>query len=375
MRVLQLISSNGFYGAEAMVTLLSTHLVEIGCEVTMGIFQAPDTTESALEAAAEKNLLPVWHLACAGRFDPWTVVRLLRFLRSEQIDVLHTHGYKADLYGLLAARLASCTLVATCHNWTDRTAILQRYSSLDKFLLRWFDRVVAVSASVTANLAQAGVPTTKLCMIHNGIDTEQYFEKIPQVWSGRPIVLGTTARLSREKGIDVLIRALPSIVKQYPDLLCVVVGEGPERIPLLTLAEELGVTRNLLLPGFQKQIATFLAGCSVIVLPSRKEGLPLAILEAMAAAKPIVASAVGGIPALLGDAGAGMLVPAGDSEALAGGVLCLLADAELRARYAANAAAYVRKHFEARPMARSYLEIYGELSEALIPQPTSPMSA
>ena len=378
MRVLQLMASTGFYGAERVVALLSESLAALGCDVTVGLFNASRMPEHGLHPAAAAAGHPLWDLPCKGRLDLRTLTRLVSFLREEQIELLHTHGYKANLYGLPAARLAGCPVLATCHNWTDRTPALRRYGSLDKRLLRRFDRVIAVSDTVAATLAQAGLPAAQLQVIANGIDTSKYCRS-PRATappsgssaaglasaSSEPILLGVLSRLSEEKGVDVLVRALPRIVAQHPTLECVIAGEGPQRAELERLAAQLGIARHLRLPGFVADIPAFLAGCTLVAHPSRIDGMPLAILEAMAAGMPIVASAVGGIPALLCHGEAGMLVPPDDPAALADGVLRLLREPLLRGKYAAEAALFAAGHFDAGLMARQYFQAYRELRGAV----------
>ncbi len=367
MRVLQLISSNGFYGAEGVVVLLSSYLNELGCEATIGVFNASRAEQQDLLHAAEESGVPVWDLPCSGRLDPIAVARLTRYLRNSDIEVLHTHGYKANLYGLAAARMAGCHVVATCHNWTNRNTSLHFYGVLDKLLLRRFDRVVAVSDSVADILEQDGFAGSQLRIIPNGIDTGKYRRAAALAPVEQPVVVGALSRLQTEKGIDVLVRALPRICDRYPEVQCIVAGDGKERDRLLDLAAELGVADQFHLPGFSPDIAAFLAGCTIVAHPSRMDGMPLAILEAMAAVRPIVASAVGSIPALLQDGDGGVLVPPDDPDALAEGILLLLENKTLRSRFAAAASASVSERFDARVMARSYFDGYQELCCSSVP--------
>ncbi|MHB1698776.1 MAG: glycosyltransferase [Acidobacteriaceae bacterium] len=375
MRVLQLISSNGFYGAEGVVVLLSSCLGKMGCDATIGLFNASRPQQKDLLRAAKEGGVPVWDLPCSGRFDPIAVARLALYLHHSEIDVLHTHGYKANLYGLLAARLAGCRLIATCHNWTNRNASLHRYAALDKFLLHRFDSVIAVSDTVAEILNQEGFGDSRLRIIPNGIDTWKYRRAAAQPSAEQALVLGALSRLQTEKGIDVLVRALPRIRQQHPRLRCIIAGEGPEREKLLALAAELGVADQLHLPGFCADTAAFLATCTVVAHPSRMDGMPLAVLEAMAAARPIVASAVGSIPALLRDGEAGVLVPPDDSDALAEGILLLLENPGLRSRFAAAASARVAESFDASVMACAYFDAYQELCGVFATMPAPPRVA
>jgi len=360
MRVLQLVSSSGFYGAERMICLLSVALQRAGAEVYLGVFNGSSTSCSRFVQEAERQNLQVLNLACTGRWNLKTIVLLARWLRMNRIEVLHTHGYKANIYGLVAARLAGCAIVSTCHNWTNRTASLRQYAALDKFLLRHFDRVVAVSHGVLVNLRRAGVPGRRIRQIPNGIEVSAY--RAASQTPDRPgrIILGCLSRLSKEKGVDVLVWALPKLLAVHPDLQCVVAGEGPERDRLLALAAELCVSHALHLPGFCDDTARFLSRCTIVVQPSRMEAMPLAVLEAMASEKPIVASAVGEIPSLLEEGKAGLLVPPDNPDMLAEAILELLSSQEQQQALASRAVEKAIESFDVSVMLTGYLSAYKE---------------
>ncbi|WP_263408489.1 glycosyltransferase [Terriglobus tenax] len=360
MRILQLISSTGFYGAERMICLLSTSLRRAGAEVSLGVFNGSGASCARFVQEAQSQDLPVLDLSCKGKWDLATVRNLARYLRNNRIDVLHTHGYKANIYGLLAARLAGCAVVATCHNWTNRTAALRHYAVMDRLCLRRFDRVVAVSNRLTSELRHAGVPGRRIRMIANGIEVALYQQAQQYIDRSRHIAIGCLSRLSKEKGVDVLVWALPRLLKAYPELQCVVAGEGPERDRLLALAAELGVSHSFHLPGFCEDTPRFLAHCTLMVQPSRIEAMPLAVLEAMATGKAIVASAVGELPRLLEDGNAGLLVPPENPEALADAILALLQDPAKRHALEHRAAEKAASHFDVSVMLREYLRIYQE---------------
>ena len=357
MRILHLVSSTGFYGAEQMICLLSASLGTAGADTCLGLFNANEPTCTQFRQRAAEQDTPVWDLACKGRWDLKAFRALIHFLRAEQVDVVHTHGYKANLYGWVAARLAGCAVVATCHNWTKRTSALQHYAALDRRLLRRFDTVAAVSHGIASELRHAGVRSKRIRLIANGINVSKYRTDANILPAG-PTVLGCISRLSREKGVDVLLWALPKILKVHPDLQCVIAGEGPERDRLQSLAEELGVAHAFHMPGFCEDTPRFLSHCTLMIQPSRMEAMPLAVLEAMAAGKAIVASSVGEIPRLLEDGNAGLLVPPGKPELLADSILALLADSDMRHRMEKRAQAKAVKQFDVSAMSREYLHVY-----------------
>lgn len=360
MKVLQLVSSSGFYGTERMICLLSAALQRAGAEVYIGVFNGSSASCSRFVQEAERQNLRVLNLACKGRWNLKTIVRLARWLRMNRIEVLHTHGYKANIYGLIAARLAGCALVATCHNWTNRTASLRQYATLDRFLLRRFDRVVAVSHGVLSNLRRAGVPGRRIRQIPNGIEVATYKAASQTSKQSGRMILGCLSRLSKEKGVDVLVWALPKLLATYPELQCVVAGEGPERERLLALAAELCVSHALHLPGFCDDTARFLSRCTLVVQPSRIEAMPLAVLEAMASEKPIIASAVGEIPRLLEGGKAGLLVPPNNPDMLADAILTLLSSPEQQQVLAARAVEKATACFDVSVMLDGYLSTYKE---------------
>ncbi|SDF30092.1 glycosyltransferase family 4 protein [Terriglobus roseus] len=366
MRVLQLVSSSGFYGAERMINLLASSLNQAGEQVYLGLFNADSASCAQVVREADQNSIPVWNLRCRGRWDWRAVHDLANFLKVNRIDVLHTHGYKANIYGFLAARLAGCAIVATCHNWTKRTNALQKYAALDQIFLRWFDTVIAVSQGIITELRHNKV--RRIRMIANGIDVAKYQAASNHSRQDQPVVIGCLSRLSKEKGVDVLLWALPRILDRYPNLHCCVAGEGPERESLEALAAKLGVANAFHMPGFCDDTADFLKLCTIVVQPSRMEAMPLAILEAMAAGKAIVASAVGEIPRLLEDGHAGLLVPPDSPEKLADAVLTLLKDEALRQSVERRAAQKAAAQFDVATMTAEYQKVYRTVASTRQPQ-------
>jgi glycosyltransferase involved in cell wall biosynthesis len=360
VRILQLISSTGFYGAERMICLLSSALQRAGIEVYLGVFNASNPSCSRFIQEAQRHNLQVLDLACKGRWDLSAVKNLSRCLRSDRIDVLHTHGYKANIYGLPAASLAGCSVVATCHNWTNRTPALRQYAVTDRLFLRRFDRVVAVSHDISFSLRRAGVPGRRIRIIANGVEVAPYQQAHRYMDRSRRIVLGCLSRLSKEKGVDVLLWAMPKLLEAYPDLQCVVAGEGPERERLQALAVELGVSHAFHLPGFCEDTPRFLAYCTMVVQPSRIEAMPLAVLEAMASGKAIVASAVGEIPRLLDDGDTGVLVSPENPEMLSNAILALLDNPARRHALERRASEKAAAHFDVSVMAKEYARVYQE---------------
>lgn len=177
MKVLQLISTRGFFGAENVVVELAAALRSSGNPAIVGAFRnrhaGPDASFELLERAKTRGL-ETKAFECGGRIDLRTVGEIRRFAQERGIDVIHSHGYKSNIYAYLANRKLKCRLVTTCHNWINASSKMSFYTRLDKFFLRRFDAVAAVSADVRDQLIASGVDPGKLRVINNGVDLEKF---------------------------------------------------------------------------------------------------------------------------------------------------------------------------------------------------------
>lgn len=184
---------------------------------------------------------------------------------------------------------------------------------------------------------------------------------------GSGFALGALGRLSPEKGFDLLLRALKVVAVTIPDIRLVIIGEGGERQRLEGLICELGLVGKVLLPGFRPQARDYLMALHALVLSSLSKGLPMVVLEGMQAGVPIVATRVEGLPEVLEDGKAGILVESGSVEALAEGILALAKDEILCRKLAAQARLRVATNYSSRHMAEGYLEIYRSLLPVNLP--------
>lgn len=360
MKILQLISSGGFYGAESVLLNLSVELQRSGHTSIVGVFENSRNANTEVGARAEIAGLAVRRIPCRSRFDWQTVREIQKIIERDGIDLLHAHGYKADFYALLAARVAQVPVTATCHNWLGEGRSMRAYALLDRYLLRFFDEVAAVSRTVAEQLGHAGT-RQRVRVIPNGVPThvpgpESGFAE--QIRMAKRLVVGTVGRLSAEKGTSVLIEAASKICPDFPGALFVVVGDGPLRSSLEARVDELGMAEQFLFAGERNDVDQIYRSFDVYVLPSFQEGMPMALLEAMAAGLPVVATKVGGVPDLVCDSSIGALVEPGDPTAIAAGIRDLLGDQSRRERMGSNARRRVEKQFSAAAMARNYVELY-----------------
>jgi glycosyltransferase involved in cell wall biosynthesis len=254
-------------------------------------------------------------------------------------------------------------VVATLHQfllrpWGKGIYFQQRFVSAN------VDQYTAVSAAVGQQLSEDfQVPARKIRVIHNGIPCDAYerpadgsLRKMLTRGTDCPVVL-TAARLDRQKGHRFLLEA----ACQVPEAIFVLAGSGPERPVLEALARKLGVDDRVLFLGQRADIPALLASCDLFVLPSLYEGFPLSILEAMAAGRAVVATAVGGTPEAITDGESGLLTPPGDSAALAKAIREVLSDPSLAGKMGATGKARVRQQFSVGAMAQQVSQVYEHL--------------
>jgi glycosyltransferase involved in cell wall biosynthesis len=362
MKILQLISSGGFYGAESVLLNLSLELQRTGHACVVGVFDNAGHMSTEVGDRAEMAGLAVHRIPCEGRFDWQTVREVRKIIEGDGIDLVHAHGYKADFYALFAARMADVPVTATCHNWLGESQSMRAYARLDRYLLRFFNGVAAVSRSVAEQVGHAGT-RHKVHVIPNGVPTHGggiESKLADQIRVRDRIVVGTVGRLSAEKGASVLIEAASKLCSDFPRAFFVVVGDGPLRSSLEARVCELGLTGQFLFVGERSDLNQIYRSFDVYVLPSFQEGMPMALLEAMAAGLPVVATKVGGVPDVVCDGSVGTLVEPGDPNALARGIRDLLSDQIRRELLGSNGRRRVEEQFSAAVMARSYVELYQE---------------
>jgi glycosyltransferase involved in cell wall biosynthesis len=297
------------------------------------------------------------------------VDEVARHLRASSADILLTSGYKPDLIGWRAARLVGIPVVGIAHGWTGVTWKVKLYEWLDALVMRWMDRVVCVSQATALRALQAGIPHSKRVVIPNAVDPKPYETLRPEAReivegffaSAPQSIIGAVGRLSPEKGMDVLVHAAALVAKQRPEVGFLVFGDGPARAQLENLIDREGLAGRFVLAGFCADLPSVLPGLDMIVSPSHTEGLPVALLEAMAAARPIIATAVGGTPEVVIDGETGELIPPNNPPRMAQKIIDLLDDTERRTRYGHAGRGRVREKFTFSAMAQAYETLFADL--------------
>jgi glycosyltransferase involved in cell wall biosynthesis len=282
--------------------------------------------------------------------DYFRVIRCYRMIHSILkkgfFDLIHTHGYFADIIGIPAAKRLGIPSVSTCHGFISNDLNLNVYNKLDRFALRFANKIIAVSDDVKLNLIRGGIRESEISVIQNAVNgndcdeihaQDRQTERRPLRVAKREFVIGYVGRLSEEKGIKYLIEASSLLKEADVPIKTVIVGEGPSRRDLEALVRERKLEEKVFFAGFQAEVESWLRSFDVFILPSLTEGTPMALLEAMACGIPAVASAVGGVPQVIDSRKNGILVSPGKPEEIKNAVHLLYKDEALRTDISAAA--------------------------------------
>jgi glycosyltransferase involved in cell wall biosynthesis len=367
MRLVHLTSSRFFGGPERQMLGLAKALPS-DCETIFASFAEGGRCEAFLDVvrnagfAARRLRADTPYLFAARK-------ELARWIHDLGADVLLCHGYKANLVGRPAARLAGVPIVAVSRGWTGESFKVRWYDRIDRFFLHRVDVVVCVSEGQATKVRATGVETHRIRVIRNAARADAFRNPdlairrrlealLPQ--PGGLIILAA-GRLSPDKGFHILIDAVPTVLAQVPEARFLICGNGPQRAELERQVRAAGLAGVVIFAGFREDLDLWTPNADLFVLPSFNEGLPNVLLEAHASGVPVVATAVGGTPELVAPGETGRLVPPGDRAALAAGIVSMLADDEGRRQMGHAARIRVRDHFTFAVQAQAYLELFDDL--------------
>lgn len=365
LKVLQLIPTLDRSGAEKQMVLLAQGLPRDRFTVEVVALTRLGPLEAELKAAG----VPVTLIGKRHKVDPLALNRLTRFLRQGRFDVVQTWIYAADVYGRIAARRARVPVVVTSLMAVDlwKGPIELR---IDRLLARWTDRIVGNSQAVVDFYRGVGLPAAKLTVIPSGIADEEPPAVDPGavrqglgIAPGAPLLL-FVGRLAAQKGVADLLDALDLLQHVEPTAVTVLAGDGPLRAALEQRARDhdLIATGRVRFLGHRDDVPTLLAAADVLVLPSRYEGLPNVVLEAMRFRKPVVATAAPGTTEVVADGQTGLLVPVGDTRALARALRDLIRDPARRQALGEAGRRRVEAEFRVQTMIDRFASLYESLA-------------
>ena len=384
-RILRVIARLNVGGPALHVSYLTKGLANRGYDTTLvaGKLARGEDSMSYVADALGLNVRPLaaMHREVSPVYDPIAVTRLVGEIRRVRPHILHTHTAKAGAVGRAAALLAGDArppvIVHTYHGhvltgYFDPLRT-QFFRETERALARHTDRLVAVGPEVRDDLVALGVaPPEKFSVIRLGIDLESRVLTIDRRAEFRHLfgipddrfVVGWIGRMTAIKRVPDILAAFKVLRDRGVDATLCLVGDGPDRDAIEQLASDLGIVRDVLFVGYQKDVAPYYAFFDALLLPSANEGTPVVAIEALAAGRPVVATRVGGVPDVVDDNESGFLVEVGDIEALTDRLEQLAGDPELRARLGATGRERVVPRYRVERLVDDIDELYRELLTA-----------
>jgi sugar transferase (PEP-CTERM/EpsH1 system associated) len=360
--IAQVVLSFGRGGLETMAVGLASALANRGLRSILIALDEGGDLEPAIRSAGVE-----YHILGGRRLrDPrfhWRFGQLLRQLRP---DVVHSHNFAALLHTAVASRLARVPrMVHTEHAFEYLTDA--RYHRWIRLASRACDAFIVVGERIVPFFRdRVGIASTRLHVIPNGVDIERFspqtVDAVQKLALGLPqagFVVGSAGRLAPEKDLATLVKAIVQVRQFRNDVSLVLVGDGPERPALERLVRASGIGEHVRFLGWRTDVARIVSALDLFVLSSQNEGLPLALLEAMASGVPVVSTPVGEIPRVIEDGVSGRLFPAGDNGVLSGIISALASDDGRRRTLAANGRVVVEERYAHGRMVDRYLGAYG----------------
>ena len=364
INVLHLRCSGALLGAETVVLELSSRLSEQqGYHAIIGIIQDNRDPYPEIATQANDRQIPCKVFKTNKKFDLQCISEIRRFVIDNKIDLIHTHGYREDIYALFAAK--SSIKVATNHLWKKSNFTLKLYAVIDSFCMIFFNHIIAVSLPILSEMKSIPyLKNGKLSLIPNGIDTVRYSPNnsstLREELNLKPNVflMTTISSLTIEKGHTFLLDALQKLKLTNKIFHLVIIGEGPKRKAIEEQIIKNNLSDNVSLLGRRYDIDKIHTDTDIYILPSLKEGLPMSLLEAMACGTCCIASDVGDIASCVTHNKTGLLIQPGNTNALFNALILLTSNRPLIKEIGNNAVNIIRKQFSNEIMIQRHSQLY-----------------
>jgi glycosyltransferase involved in cell wall biosynthesis len=362
MNILQFICPVGFYGAERWILALVNNADPNVVRYDLAVTDETAGQDLRIVDQFPKNHGRAYKLPMASRFDFSVVSKLVKIIKDRQIDIIHTHGYKSDILGLLAAKRAGIKAVATPHGFgMPNDFKLKMFVRLGAFSLRFFDLVVPLSHQLKAEVSEFGVSETKIHYIQNGVDLteiDRYLSDGEHHHKKAEAKIGFVGQMIPRKNLRDLLDVFDLVHKELPHTKLQLLGDGEERPELELYAKSLPSHHAIEFLGFRDDRMNYLRDFQLFVMTSRDEGIPRCLMEAMGMKIPVAAYDIRGVDQLIEHNVTGMLSQFGDTRRLSEHWIRLLSDKDHAKRLGSAAREFVQARFSAERMANEYAELF-----------------
>jgi len=293
-------------------------------------------------------------------YDPRTLKKLAAVCRERGVKIWHGHDYKSNFYGVLLRKQLGVKLVSTMHGWVQPSWKTPLYFAIDRWSLRRYEQVMAVSQDLYDAALKDGIAKERLTLVENAIDTDEFRRRAPT--SGKPFVIGAVGRLSEEKGFHLLIEACERLAAKGHEFELRIAGEGPQQDALAAQIAASKFASRWKLLGFQKDTRALFESFDLFALSSLREGLPNVVLEAMAMEVPVLATRCGGMQAFARHNEDAFLVDPNSVDELERGLETLLTDSALRRKLSLAARSSIERDSSFQARIAKEISVYKRLA-------------
>ena len=364
LNILQFICPTGFYGAERWVLALANNIDKnkVNCELAVTKEPGQKDLEILNHFDGES-----FQIAMKSRFDASAISELANIIKDRNIQIIHTHGYKSDILGLLAAKKTGIKCVSTPHGFENSTALkLRLYVYLGCLSLRFFNSVAPLSKELHQEIIRTGVPSNKITYIQNGVDLKEVDstknnESIPSHTEGSKKRIGFIGQIIPRKNVREILDVFDDLWQSEGDVELVLLGDGSERIELEKHAQQLQSKNDIHFLGFRTDRLQILKTFDIFVMTSSYEGIPRCLMETMAMEIPVVAYNIPGIDQLVQHGHSGLLASPGDKATLKEYWKKLLDEPSYARNIASQGRTFILEKFSAQRMAKEYVQLFSDL--------------
>lgn len=364
IHVLQFICPVGFYGAERWVLALANNLDPDSVVSSLAVTMEPG--QKKLEIVKQFTAGPTFEIDMKSKLDFTTVKRLVQVIKENQIDIIHTHGYKSDILGYLAARSAGIKCVSTPHGFEGQKKLkLAFYVWLGCFFLRFYDKVVPLSRQLMDEVREYRISPKITEYIQNGVDLKEVesarLSKAQSAIESKSRTIGFIGQMIERKNIVDLLDVFEILWNEDKSLKLILVGDGPVRASLENYASTLSSKDHIQFLGFRQDRLELLHSLRLFLMTSISEGIPRCMMESMAMGIPMAAYDIAGVDQLIKKDITGVLAPLGDKEELARQCSRIINDDAFATTVSNAALDFVNQNFAASRMAKEYTALFNKL--------------
>lgn len=367
MKVLQFICSTGFYGAERWILALCRNTDIKDCVYSLAVTDEPESKNLELvnqfsELCGKTTALPM-----SNKFDLSVINKLAQHIKDENIDIIHTHGYKSDIIGILAAKKAKIPVVVTPHGFENANDIkLRLFIGLGNYMMRFATKVVPLSPALMEECKRLGVAHAKLEYIQNGVDLSEVEFARDNIDAAEKskFRVGFIGQMISRKNIKDLLDVFTQLHEKFNDVELVLLGDGEDRKMLESYAQNLSCNADIHFLGYRNDRLAYLKSFDIFAMTSTLEGIPRCLMEACAMGVPVVSYDIDGVDQLITHKVTGLLAPLHDKQKLAELFIEVYENRKKALELGQAANAYVNQHYSGKRMAQEYQTLFNNLIEA-----------